>query len=97
MNPEERDSTIEFILRQQAQFSVDQENLSNNLQSLSGQVQNLSGTVQTLAEVTLTLMNIIQREHEERVHDRDALQKNVDRLDKIIEIQSRRLDRLEAN
>ena len=57
MTPEERERTMDFILQQQTQYQIRQENLENDLKSLSG-------SVQTLAGATLNLLNIVQQDHE---------------------------------
>ena len=83
MNAEEIERTMDFILRCQAQFSVD--------------LQTLSGHTLTLVDQVEILANIVQQEHADRIHDQSRTEAVLATLAELVEIQSRRLDRLEGN
>jgi hypothetical protein len=86
MTPEQIENTIDFILRQQAQFAVEHENLAKDLRRLSGAMETLTSSVQTVAAATLALADNADRDRE-----------HLHRLDQIIESDRKRLDRLERN
>src|SRR5262245_55325280 len=95
MTPEELNRTMDFILRQQAQFSVDMQKVSENLQQFSAKVEQLSTRVEQLATVVERNHETMMRGFAETRGFTRELAANQLRLGKILDIQSRRMERYE--
>ena len=91
MTWEEMERTMDFIVRQQAQFTINHQNLDASMHRLETNLQRLETNLQRLE-------TDLQREHDERIHDKARIARVeacMVMLTELAEIQSRRIDRNE--